>query len=404
MTVKIEKGKAKGVVTAPPSKSMAHRSLICAALTEKSTVRGVDLSEDIRATLSCLEALGADVEINGDTVTLGGIGRNPLKKNGLFCNESVSTLRFMIPLCLMKNEEITLTGSQRLFERPNKIYADVCAEQRLLFRQTEKGITVKGRLSSGEYVIPGDVSSQFISGLMFVLPLLEGDSRITLTGKTQSRSYISLTVKALSDFGVHIEQTDGDIYYIKGGQSYESRDVTVEGDYSNAAFFEALNYLGGEVEIKGLDENSLQGDRVYSQLFPLLEKGKADIDISDCPDLAPVLFALAAAKNGGFFIGTRRLRIKESDRAEVMKEELSKLGIGVIVDENSVEIEKGELTAPVETLHGHNDHRIVMALSVLCTLTGGSIDEAESVRKSFPDFFERLEETGIKIKRCKNET
>ncbi|MBR2316201.1 MAG: 3-phosphoshikimate 1-carboxyvinyltransferase [Clostridia bacterium] len=397
MTVKIEKGKAKGTFSAPPSKSMAHRNLICAAFTEKSTVRGVSFSEDIRATLSCLEALGADIQVDGDVVTLGGIGRNPIKKSELFCNESGSTLRFMIPLCLMRDESITLSGSQRLFERPNKIYADICEKQCLHFEQTENGISVRGRLSSGEFVIPGDVSSQFISGLMFVLPLLERDSIITLTGKIESRSYIFLTLKALSDFGVHIEQTSYDTYYIKGGQSYENRDVPVEGDYSNAAFFEALNYFGGEVEIKGLDEKSLQGDRVYTQLFPLLEKGRAEIDISDCPDLAPVLFVLAAAKNGGIFTGTRRLKIKESDRAAVMKEELSKFGIGVIVDENSVEVEKGELKAPEEILRGHNDHRIVMALSVLCTLTGGSIEEAESVRKSFPDFFERLRETGIDL-------
>ena len=397
MTVKIKKGKARGTVSAPPSKSMAHRNLICAAFTERSTVRGVSFSEDIRATLSCLEALGADVRVDGDTVTLGGIGRNPVKNPELFCNESGSTLRFMIPLCLMRDEQITLTGSQRLFERPNKIYADICEKQGLHFEQTEKGISVRGRLSSGNFAIPGDVSSQFISGLMFVLPLLKGDSIITLTGKIESRSYIFLTLKALSDFGVHIEQTSYDTYYIKGGQSYENRDVCVEGDYSNAAFFEALNYLGGEVEIKGLDEKSLQGDRVYSQLFPLLEKGRAAIDISDCPDLAPVLFALASVKNGAVFTGTRRLKIKESDRAGAMKEELSKFGIKVRVEENSVEVEKGELKAPEEVLCGHNDHRIVMALSVLCTLTGGSIDEAQSVKKSFPDFFERLRETGIEI-------
>lgn len=397
MTVTIEKGRAKGTVTAPPSKSMAHRNLICAAFTEKSTVRGVDFSEDIKATLACLEALGADIEISGSTVTLGGIGRNKIKSNSLFCNESGSTLRFMIPLCLLNDEEITLTGTRRLFERPNKIYADICVSQNLGFEQTESSIKVKGKIRNGNFAIPGDISSQFISGLMFVLPLLEGDSIITLTGKIESRSYIFLTLKALSDFGVKIEQTSYDTYYIKGGQTYENRDVIVEGDYSNAAFFEALNYLGGDVKIDGLDEKSLQGDSVYAQLFPMLEKGKASIDISDCPDLAPVLFAVAATKNGGNFIGTKRLKIKECDRAEAMKEELSKFGIKVTVEENSVEVEKGELKAPTQLLHGHNDHRIVMALSVLCTLTGGSIDEAESVAKSFPDFFDRLAEVGIQF-------
>lgn len=398
MIVNIEKGRAKGVFTAPPSKSMAHRNLICAAFTEKSTVRGIDFSEDIKATLACLEALGAEIEICGDVVTLGGIGRNKRKSDNLFCNESGSTLRFMIPICLLNEDSITLGGSPRLFERPNRIYADICSRQNLLFEQKDNSITVRGRIRSGNFAIPGDVSSQFITGLMFVLPLLDGDSIITLTGKIESRSYIFLTIKALSDFGIKIEQTSYDTYYIRGNQTYQNRDVTVEGDYSNAAFFSALNFLGGDVEIKGLDEKSLQGDRIYQKLFPLLETEKPCMDISDCPDLAPVLFAVAAAKNGGVFTGTRRLKIKESDRAQAMKEELAKFGISVTVNENDVVVEKGELTPPKEMLRGHNDHRIVMALSVLCTLTGGQIDDAQSVAKSFPCFFEAFAKVGGKVK------
>lgn len=396
MIATIEKNRAVGKVVAPPSKSMGHRNLICAAFSQKSTVRGVDFSQDIKATLTCLEALGANVEIDGDTVTLGGLGINPIKEKSLYCNESGSTLRFMIPICLLEDYSLTLTGSQRLFERPNKIYEDICKSQNLMFEQDGNSIKVKGKLKSGDFVIPGNISSQFITGLMFVLPLLDGDSTITLTGKTESRSYISLTIKALSDFGIEVKQTKEDTYYIKGGQRYLNRDVKVEGDYSNAAFFSAFNYIGGEVEIEGLDETSLQGDKVYEKYFPLLAKEKARLDISDCPDLAPILFALSAAKHGGIFDGTKRLKIKESDRAEAMKEELSKFGINVKVEENRVEVEKGELITPKVLLHGHNDHRIVMALSVLCSLTGGSIDDAESVRKSFPDFFERLSQTGIK--------
>ncbi len=395
MTVKIKKGIATGKISAPPSKSMAHRYLICAALSGSSEVKGVSFSRDIKATLSCLEALGADVKINGDTVLIGGIsGENKIKSNKLFCDESGSTLRFLLPLCLLFDKEITLMGSERLFERSLSVYEQICISQGIYFKQDKNSVTVKGMLSAGKYTVRGDISSQFISGLMFALSQLSGDSVIEITENIESGSYLGLTVKALAQFGVRISRTDERTILIKGSQKPKSKSITVEGDYSNAAFLDAFNLLGGNVAVTGLRADSTQGDKVYKEIFPLLSKGKPKIDISDCPDLAPIIMALAAAKNGAVLTGTKRLKIKESDRGEAMKEELSKLGVKVKVEENKITV-KGGIMPPKTVILSHNDHRIVMAMAVLLSLTGGEILGAEAINKSFPDFFQKLNAIGI---------
>lgn len=395
MIAEIKKCIARGVCVAPPSKSMAHRLLMCGAFSEKSKISGVEFSEDIKATLDCLLALGARVEIDGNTVTVGGLCPEECGKAFLPCRESGSTLRFFLPLCLLSNAEKTLKGSARLLERPQSVYEDICKKQGLLFQKEDGSIKVGGTLSAGEYRVRADISSQFITGLMFALARKSEDSKIILEGKSESLSYIDLTVKAFKDFGVNIEKTDGG-YYIRGGQKFLSKELSVEGDYSNAAFFDALNVLGGSVEIKGLSPDSLQGDRVYKKLFTKFGTDEP-IDLADCPDLAPVLFALAAAKGKTRFIGTRRLKIKESDRAEAMKTELAKFGVQVEVEENSATVFGGEITPPTDMLCGWGDHRIVMALSLLCTQTGGKIAGAEAVNKSLPDFFSRLSELNITV-------
>ena len=398
MVVTINKSTAFGRVKAPPSKSMAHRYLICGALSPESEIKGVGFSEDIKATLSCLEALGADIEISGDTVRIGGIDMEKgIKKDKLFCNESGSTLRFLIPLSLLFEREITLKGTKRLMERSLSVYADICASTGLEFSQIGESVTVKGKLKAGKYSVRGDVSSQFISGLMFALPLLPNDSVIDITGALESGSYLGMTVKALADFGVRISRTDENTIYIKGNQTYKPRSLTVEGDYSNAAFFDALNALGGNVAVSGLNKKTCQGDAVYKKLFDVLLHGTPEIDISDCPDLGPVLMAVAAANNGAHFIGTRRLKIKESDRGAAMAEELAKFGCRVQVGDNDITVYSCELKTPELPLDGHNDHRIVMSLAVLCTLTGGKIYGAQAVSKSFPDFFERFSSLGIDL-------
>lgn len=398
MIATIEKGTAYGRVEAPPSKSVSHRYLICGALSFGSVIENVAFSEDIKATLNCLGALGAEYEIDGSTVKIGGISPDKaVKCTELFCNESGSTLRFLIPLCLLFGQKITLKGTERLMSRSLAVYKEMCLSQGIEFTEDKESVTVCGKLTAGKYSIRGDVSSQFISGLMFALPLLGSDSIIDITGALESGSYLGMTVKALAEFGVRISRTDEHTIFIKGNQTYKPRTLRVEGDYSNAAFFEAFNSVGGNVAVAGLKKDTSQGDAVYRKLFGKLVRGCPEIDISDCPDLAPVLMAVAAANNGVRLTGTHRLKIKESDRGAAMAEELAKFGSNTEVWENEITVHPRALKTPELPLSGHNDHRIVMALSLLCSITGGSIYGAEAVNKSFPDYFRKLSSLGIKV-------
>ena len=399
MNVTITPGKAHGVITAPPSKSMAHRLLIAGALSEgKSTICGISLSKDIEATLRCLHALGAEYTLEGDKVTIGSLRPAcAAKKAVLDCGESGSTLRFLLPLCLLSGKEIILTGSDYLLERPMEIYEKLCRQNGFDYQKKSDGIHVKGVLKPGEYRVPGNVSSQFISGLLFALPLLSGDSKISITPPVESVPYIELTLDALHTFGVDAVFENERTIRVPSAH-FSPRGVTVEGDYSNAAFFEALNVLGGDVTIEGLLPDSRQGDRAYRKMFPLLRAGTASLHLGDCIDLAPICFALAAVLHGGIFGGTRRLAMKESDRASAMAEELRKFGTRVTVGENHVVIVPTDFHAPNGILCGHNDHRVVMSLAVLLTRTGGTISGAEAVNKSFPGFFEALSSLGIGVK------
>lgn len=400
MKIRINEGKAKGIVKAPPSKSMAHRLLICAGLSKGTCiVHGIVRSKDVEATMDCLRAVGVKLEeAEGSVRVTGADIKNASAGKILDCGESGSTLRFFVPLCLISGANAVLRGSKRLMERPLGIYKTMCEDRGLLFSQDETSLMVKGPLKSGNFKLAGNISSQFISGLLFALPLLDGDSVVTITPPIESRSYINMTISALALFGVEASWQDEKTIYIKGNQEYKCSEAWVEGDYSNAAFFEALNVFGGDVKIDNLPENSIQGDRVYGKMFDQLKKGTPALDISDCPDLAPILFAVAAAKNGGVFSGTRRLKIKESSRAEVMTEELAKFGVSSSVYDDEVIIYPIEFKKPSGELDGHNDHRIVMAEAILLTLTGGVIDGAEAVTKSFPDFFEKLKSLGIEVK------
>lgn len=397
MKISITPGKAKGNVLVPPSKSVSHRALICGAFSEKSSIKNIAYSEDIKATIGALKALGAKVEEKENEVIIGSLLKEPLREKIINCKESGSTLRFIVPIALLFKEEITLKGEGRLLKRPQNVFSELFEDKSVLFLQNEDEIKVKGKLESGKYYLKGNVSSQFISGLLFALPNIEGKSEIHLTTNLESAPYIDLTRAVLSDFGIETTYENG-IFSVEKGE-FLSREYEVEGDYSNAAVFFLLNAIGGNIEIKGLNEKSLQGDRVIaSYLNSLKTFENKPLDLSDCPDLAPILFAAAAVFGGGEFIGTKRLKLKESDRIETMKTELKKFGISLIENENSVIIGKGELKVPKETLFGHNDHRIVMALSALATITGGEIEGAEAVAKSFPDFFVKLKSLGINIK------
>ena len=396
MTAIIQPSKGHGTAAAPPSKSMAHRLLICAGLCDgDSTVRGVADSEDTLATIDCLRALGVHGEKTGDTVRVhGGIGKP--SDSVLPCRECGSTLRFFVPIALLYDSPVTLTGSTTLLSRPLSVYETICREQGLLFERKTGELTVCGRLRPGRFSVPGNISSQFISGLLFALPLLETDSVIDIQPPVESEPYIRITLQTLAQFGVKAEM-NGSRIFVPGGQRYMPRDLRVEGDWSNAAFLDALQVLGGDVQVTGLSENSLQGDKIYRNFFALLDAGTPTLDLSDCPDLGPVCMAVAAAKHGARFTGTRRLRIKESDRCACMAAELRKFGIRTEIGEDEMTVFASALKAPDEPLSGHNDHRIVMALSSLLTITGGKINGAEAVRKSYPDYFSVLQSLGIEV-------
>ena len=397
MKVIISKSTANGEAIAPPSKSLAHRALICGALSQMASVENIAFSKDITATLNCLKAMGACGEINGDKVKIGGLNPFDIPENAVLdCNESGSTLRFLIPLCLLSGKKVTLKGAKRLFERPLDIYEKICTEQGILFEKTADSLTLCGKLSSGSYKIPGNISSQFITGLLFALPMLDGVSIIEISGDFESESYVKLTLEMLSACGIRVVYS-ANRFIIMGNQIYKPFNYTTEGDCSNAAFLDAFNHLGGSVIVNGMSAKTSQGDSVYKSIFNGLDEGIKNFDLSDCPDLAPICFALAAAKGGADFSGTARLRLKESDRAQAMAEELEKFGVKINVEENSVKIPACEITAPTQPLNGHNDHRIVMALAVLSTLTGGVIEGAEAVSKSYPDFFRVISSLNVGV-------
>ncbi|MBQ7295085.1 MAG: 3-phosphoshikimate 1-carboxyvinyltransferase [Clostridia bacterium] len=398
MTANIKPSKIRGTLRAPSSKSMGHRLLICAGLSEgESRIDNILYSEDILATLDCLSAMGAKIEKGEDYVTVCGTLPKRAGEGIYKCRESGSTLRFFIPIAMLSEKESLFTGYGRLMERPMTVYESIAKEKNLTYIKNSEGITVGGVLTSGIFTVPGNISSQFISGLLFALPLCEGDSEIELTGGIESKSYIDMTVYAMKLFGVDVYWKNENTLYIKGNQQYGSRAISVEGDYSNAAFLDAFNLLGGDVSVTGLDENSLQGDKIYKEYFSALRQGTPTLDIKNCPDLAPILMTLAAATNGCRLTNTARLKIKESDRGLVMARELSKFGADIELYENEITVNKAELYIPKDTLYCHNDHRVVMSLAVLSSVYGGTIEGTEAVKKSFPDFFSKVTALGLEV-------
>lgn len=386
-----------GSVDAPPSKSMAHRYLIGAALSKETcTLSGVDFSEDISASIDCLRALGARISIDGDRVEVDPGGFMQVENPVLECRESGSTLRFFIPLALCLGKPVTLRGSRRLMERPLDVYEDLCLANGFEFRRDEDSLTVCGSLGSGDYEIRGGVSSQFITGLIFALLYLGKDSSISIIPPFESRSYVDLTISALRSFGANVKFA-GDLKIEVGKSQMRPFSGRIEGDWSNAAFLDAFDQIGSSVSVGNLRPKSLQGDRVYREYFERISAGTPTLDISDCPDLGPILFALAALKNGAVFTGTDRLRAKESDRGAAMHEELKKCGGGLVFGDNQITVPKQELRNEGIVLDGHNDHRIVMAMSVVLSKIGGSIDGVEAVRKSYPGFFGDIGQLGAKV-------
>ena len=397
MRVTIFPSKASGVVSAPPSKSIAHRALICGALTERCTIHNCGQSQDIQATLRCLEALGASVEMQGDTIIIGGLDPYKLPEHPLLdCGESGSTLRFLLPLCLLSCQEVTLIGHGRLMERPLGVYESLCRERGFTFEQVGNTLKVCGKLKSGTYTVDGNVSSQFITGLLLALTQVHGKSRVEVVNQLESASYVNITTDVLSAFACPIERADN-AFIVPKCAKLTLDEYTIDGDCSNAAFLDAYNLLNGSVKVMNLSPETPQGDWVYKQMYCDLSMGKREFDLSDCPDLGPVMFALSAVCGGARFTGTARLRIKESDRCAAMAEELAKFGVKTEIGDNFVTIFPAKLSKPSEVLYGHNDHRIVMALSLLCSVTGGSIEGAQAVAKSYPDYFRVIRSLGIEL-------
>lgn len=396
MKVSIKAGKGQGKVILPPSKSLFHRALFCAALSEgESHLYGRLSGDDLEATCRAIAALGGKALVKDGRVTVKGA--TPLLRSfaTLDCASSGTTLRLSIPLLLLSGEPVKISMREQLAERPLDLYKNLFSGKGVLLKQEGNELFLSGKLAPGEYALLGNVSSQFVSGLLLALPLLDGDSRIVLTSPLESAPYVEMTRQVQKVFSVETEQTP-DGFLIRGGQSYRATDFRIEGDATIAAVYETLNSFGNRIEPVGLPQNSMQGDARFPALAKQVMNGET-VDLADTPDLAPQLFALAAYYGAGHFTSTRRLAYKESDRALSMKEELAAFGIDLQILDNEVYI-KGNLHAPDRTLSCHNDHRIAMALATLCTLTGGILDGAECVGKSYPEFWKDLRSLGFEVK------
>lgn len=418
MKVKITPSVCKGCVQIPPSKSMAHRAIICASLSDGlSHIKNVAYSQDIIATIEGMKQLGAEIEENGTTLTIHGIkDMKHLLSDKVFCNESGSTLRFFVPIFSLSDKKITFTGKNRLLKRPQKLYEEMFIKQGLYYKQDDDKIEIKGSLKPGLYEIKGDVSSQFISGLLFTLPLLHEDSIIKILPPFESASYISLTLEMLKRFGIHAYFKNELEIVIPGNQKYKACDYTIEGDFSQFAFFGVLGAMNNDITCLGLAHDSFQGDKA---IVDILKKANAkieeiengyiihksnlkgcDIDLKDCPDLGPILTVLASYSQGNTRIyNAARLRYKESDRIEAMESELRKLGVHISSTENEILIQGIGNYSCDEELSGHKDHRIVMSLCVCATVMNKPvvINEAEYIKKSYPNFFEDLKQCNVKV-------
>ena len=396
MKVIINKANPKGKVNVISSKSYSHRYLLASMLSNnESHISNVFFSNDIMATLNCMSSFGCVYKIDNNSVSV--INNSFQDKVPVFdCNESGSTLRFLIPIALTRYEKVIFKGSKTLISRGIQVYEKIFENQDIKVVKDETSITINGKLKPGVFEVDGSLSSQFITGLLFALPLLDKDSIINIIPPINSLNYIYMTLDVLNKYGIKYSFTNNQIT-IYGNQKYVGNDFIVEGDYSNASFLKAFNYFGGNIILEGLNENSLQGDKVFEKYFEVLNKEFSTIDISNCIDLGPILMAFAAIKNGGRFIGTSRLKIKESDRANAMKEELAKVNVKVDVLEDEIIVHKCKLNSPIESFDSHNDHRIAMAMSIFSSYYDISINNAQAINKSYPNYFKELEGLGVEV-------
>ena len=399
MDLRITPHKLAGTVSIPASKSMAHRAIICAALSGgTSRISGVTFSKDIHATLSVMQAFGAAYEIMGDEIRITGIAE-PAAEAAADCCESGSTLRFLIPVAAALGTNTTFLGQGRLPERPITPYLRELPQKGIAFDyQNTMPFTIEGRLQSGSFSLEGDISSQFITGLLFALPLLDGDSDIVLTSPLQSKPYADMTIDCMARFGVTVMETESG-YHIPGNQVYQAHDLAVEGDFSQAAFFFTANALGNSVTLENVPKKSVQGDRkiveILDQMWYNIEE-KLLVNAADIPDLVPILAVAASLcpRNVRIY-GAERLRIKESDRLETTAALLNALGGKVQITPDGLEI------TPVSgftggTVDSAGDHRIAMCAAIAATRASGDVlvRGAHCVEKSYPAFFEDYQSLG----------
>lgn len=407
MNVTVYPGLLSGSVTAPPSKSHVHRLFIAAALCgegQETAVRCDGENEDIATTVHCLSALNTDILREGDAFRIRrDFPLHFLKpRSALNCGESGSTLRFLLPLCAAKplshpaHDQIVLTGSGRLPSRPNGPLLEALRAHGAGIGGDFLPLTVEGGLRAGDFALPGNVSSQYFTGLMFALPLLSGDSTLTFTSPLESMPYVDLTLSVLRQFGIHIESIQNG-WKIPGNQQYTSPgNVEAEGDWSAAAFWLGANPLGNGVAVEGLNRASCQGDKAIETL---LSRVGGEIDVTDTPDLMPILSAVAAALPGKEtrLTGAARLRLKESDRLAAMAKTIRALGGEAEEKPDGLVIHGAKLTGG--TVDGQRDHRVVMSAAVAATACQGPVTilGAEAVNKSYPRFWRDFEALGGRI-------
>ncbi|MFZ2537476.1 MAG: 3-phosphoshikimate 1-carboxyvinyltransferase [Oscillospiraceae bacterium] len=418
MRVKIYPSNVSSCITVPPSKSICHRAIICACLSEGfSQIDNVSYSKDIVATIGGMRALGAKIIEHDNYIDIEGIGK--IKANTslvIDCNESGSTLRFFIPIFSLCNKKIRFLGQGRLLSRPQSVYEEIFRKQGLLFEQSDDKITIDGALKAGEYELCGDISSQFITGLLLALPMLDGNSIIKIKPPFESRSYVDLTLQTMADFGVNAHFVDDYTIALNGNQQYKATDYKVEGDYSQMAFFAIMSAIKGELTIADMRIDSKQGDKqivdilssfnsdivVFDDSYCIKqsELTASDIDLSNCPDLGPILTVLCAFSKGKSTIyNAARLRIKESDRICAMETELKKLGVTISSTADSIAVCGRNKMNEEVTVFAHNDHRIAMSLAIFATCGEYPviIEGAECVEKSYPNFFEDMQKIGVRL-------
>lgn len=408
MDVTLFPAKLSGSITPPPSKSQAHRLIIAAALSEgECTVGNVAFSEDILATLHAMTQLGAGWEtVNDNTIRIRGIGGSPIRHADglphLDCGESGSTLRFLIPIALAVAGGGVFTGRGRLMQRPQKPYFDLFDEKGIAYSLADGVLTVRGSLTGGEYALPGDVSSQFFTGLLYALPLVEGGSIIRATTELESHSYIDMTLDALQKSGVAVTAEERS-FAVHGGQRFALGDCAVEADWSQAGFYYAALGIGNDLTITGMNPDSVQGDRKIVPYYRnMKENGDVTLDVSDCPDLVPPLAAHAALRGAGnttYIVNAARLRIKESDRLTAVTTVLNALGADIEELPDGLVIRGKDTLAGGVTVDSFNDHRIAMMTAVAATRCEAPVvlRDAGCVKKSYPDFWEDYAALGGKI-------